>query len=138
MLCDEGWPSWGIDGMANPWRVKAKYGGGMLYDWGPHLVDQILQLMGGDPIGVYGALQSGIWSSEVDDHFFAFLRFEGDVMCQIEASNNGRIDMPRWYVIGTKGTIIVPGKSEPFWDEVEINYIKDDGKRNSENKTCRC
>lgn len=132
MLCDEGWPSWGIDGMANPWRIKAKYGGGMLLDWGPHLVDQMLQLMGEDPIGVYGVLQSGIWSSEVDDHFFAFLKFEGNILCQIEASNNGRIDMPRWYVIGTKGTIAVKGKAEPFWDEVEINYIKDDGKKEIE------
>ena len=22
MYCDEGWPSWGIDGMSNPWRIK--------------------------------------------------------------------------------------------------------------------
>jgi len=129
MLCDEGWPAWGIDGMANPWRIQAKYFGGMLLDWGPHLVDQLLLLMGKDPIGVYGVLQKGVWSKEVDDHFFAVLKFENDVVCQIEASNNARIPLPRWYIIGTKGTLEVKGKSEPLWDDVEIMYIKDDGKR---------
>ena len=69
MFCDEGWPSWGIDGMANPWRIKAKYYGGLLLDWGPHLVDQTLQLMGKDPVSVFGILQSAVWSNEVDDHF---------------------------------------------------------------------
>ena len=131
MLCDEGWPAWGIDGMANPWRIKAKYYGGMLLDWGPHLADQILQIMGKDPIGVYGVLQHGVWSDEVDDHFFAVLKFENSVVCQIEASNNGRIPLPRWYVIGKKGTITVTGKSEPFWDDAEVIYIKDNGKKES-------
>jgi len=135
MLCDEGWPAWGIDGMANPWRIKAKYYGGMLLDWGPHLVDQLLQIMEKNPIGVYGVLQRGVWSKEVDDHFFAILKYENNVVCHLEASNNGRIPLPRWYVIGTKGTVEVKGKSEPFWDEVEINYIKANGKRESQKYT---
>ena len=129
MLCDEGWPSWGIEGMANPWRIKAQYGGGMLFDWGPHLVDQLLLLTGQDPIGVYGVLQKGVWSTEVDDYFFSVLKFENDVICQIEAGNNARLPTPRWYVTGTKGTLEVKGKSEPVWDEVEMTYEKSDGKR---------
>lgn len=129
MFCDEFWPSWGIDGMSNPWRVKEKFGGGLLYDWGPHLVDQALQIMKKDPIGVFGILQNAVWSKEVDDHFLAILKFEDNVIVQIEVSNNGRITLPRWYVIGTKGTIIVPGKSEPFWDEVELNYVDGSGKK---------
>mgnify|MGYP005842781345 CR=1 FL=1 len=119
-LCDEGWPSWGIEGMSNPWRIKAAQGGGMLFDWGPHLVDELLLLMGRDPISVYGVLQSGVWSKEVDDYFFCLMRFAGDVVCQIECSNNARLPAPRWYVIGTKGTFLVHGKKEPVWADVEI------------------
>ncbi len=128
MYCDEGWPSWGIDGMENPWRIKKEYYGGMLLDWGPHLVDQSLQIMGRDPVSVYGILQRALWSKEVDDHFLAILKYEDDVYCQLECSNNSRITLPRWHIIGTKGTIEVKGKPEPFWDEIEINYIKKDGK----------
>ena len=129
MLCDIGWPSWGIDGMANPWRIKAQYGGGMLFDWGPHLVDQMLQIMGKDPLGVYGVLQKGVWSKEVDDYFFALLKFDCGTVCQIEVSNNSRLDLPRWYIVGTKGTLTVKGRSEPVWHEAELVYEKGDGKR---------
>ena len=128
MYCDEGWPSWGIDGMANPWRIKAQYYGGMLLDWGPHLVDQSLKIMGEDPMEVYGILQCAVWSKEVDDHFLAILKYKDNVYCQLECSNNSRITLPRWHIIGTRGTIKVKGKPEPFWDEIEINYIKKDGK----------
>lgn len=135
MLCDEGWPAWGIDGMENPWRIKAQYGGGILFDWGPHLVDQALQIMRKDPCRVHGVLQSGIWTKEVDDHFFAMLEFEDNVVWQIEASNNGRISLPRWYVIGTMGTILVKGYHEPFWDKAEILYTKPDGKQEKQTFT---
>jgi predicted dehydrogenase len=127
-LCDEGWPSWGIDGMANPWRIKAALGGGMLLDWGPHLVDQMLVLMQQDPSAVHGVLQSGLWSAEVDDCFVATLHFDGGVICQVEASNNGRLPLPRWYVVGTEGTLVVDGRHEPVWDEAHIVFDRPDGK----------
>lgn len=128
-LCDEGWPSWGIEGMQNPWRIKAQYGGGMLYDWGPHLVDELLLLMGREPLGVFGTLQHGVWSNEVDDYFHALLRYENGVVCQIECSNNARLPAPRWYVIGTKGTLVVKGKSEPVWNEAELLLEAPNGER---------
>ena len=111
MYCDEGWPSWGIDGMGNPWRIKKEFYGGMLLDWGPHLVDQTIQIMGKDPTGIYGLLQNAVWSKEVDDHFLAILKYEDNVYCQLECSNNSRITLPRWHIIGTKGTIEVKGQT---------------------------
>lgn len=128
MYCDEAWPGYGVDGMKNPWRIKKEYYGGMLLDWGPHLADQTIQIMGREPSGVYGILQSAVWSGEVDDHFLAVLKYDDNVFCQLECSNNSRITLPRWHIIGTKGTIEVKGKPEPFWDEVEVNYVRDNGK----------
>lgn len=128
MLCDAGWPSWGIDGMKNPWRIKAAYGGGMLFDWGPHLVDQMLHLCG-DPIGVFGQLQRGIWSKDVDDYFFAVFPYRNGMQFQIEVSNNSTLDMNRWFVIGTKGTFIVKGMHEPIWAKAELAYTSQNGKK---------
>ena len=133
MYCDEGWPSWGIDGMSNPWRIKKQFYGGMLLDWGPHLVDQTLQIIGRDPESVYGILQCAVWSKEVDDHFLAILNYKDNIYCQLECSNNSRITLPRWHIIGTKGTLEVKGKNEPFWDDIEINYIKKDGRNEIQN-----
>ena len=126
MLCDEGWPAWGIEGMANPWRIKKKYGGGILFDWGTHLVDQLFLLVGKDPIGVYGRLQKGVWSKEVEDYFFANIYFGERPICQVEAGNNSLLELPRWYVVGTKGTLLVKGRNIPVWDEINFRYKKDD------------
>ena len=135
MLCDAGWPAWGIDGIANPWRIKAEYFGGLLLDWGPHLVDQMLLLKGEDPVGVFGLLQSGVWTTEVDDHFFAVLKFKDQSICRIEVSNNARITLPRWHIIGTKGTLQVDGFHEPVWDKAEIVYIRENGRKESRKLT---
>ena len=35
----------GSRGIPSDWRCKAEHGGGMIYDWGVHLIDQILQLI---------------------------------------------------------------------------------------------
>ncbi len=126
MLCDEGWPAWGIEGMDNPWRIKGN-GGGMLYDWGPHLIDWTLQLTGRAPQSVYCRLQSGVWSQEADDYCFGVLNFDQNLICQFEASNNARLPSDRFYVIGARGTFAVPGKSIPVWDQAELVYVNDRG-----------
>ena len=125
----EYWAGWGIDGMKNPWRIKANCGGGILLDMGPHLVNQLLLIMKKDPIGVYGMLQSGVWSKEVEDHVLATIRFDSDIICQLEISNNCTISLPRWYIIGTKGTLRVTGSGDDIYDNIEINYKDDNGKR---------
>jgi predicted dehydrogenase len=126
ILCDEGWPAWGIDGMSNPWRIKGN-GGGMLYDWGPHLIDWALQLVCKEPNSVFCALQSGVWSQEVDDYCFGLMKFDNNLICQFEAGNNGRLPLDRFYVVGTKGTFTVKGKSIPTWDEAEMTFVNEKG-----------
>jgi predicted dehydrogenase len=85
--------------------------------------------MGKDPVSVYGVLQKGVWSKEVDDYFFSILKFDCDTVCQIEVSNNSQLDMPRWFVIGSKGTLIVKGKHEPVWNDAEITFENEYGKK---------
>src|SRR3712207_8822572 len=38
-----GWATWGIEGFNPTWRVQRAYGGGMVYDYAPHLGDQVLR-----------------------------------------------------------------------------------------------
>lgn len=128
----EYWAGWGIHGMDDPWRTKAESGGGVLMDLGIHMIMQILSIFKKDPIGVYGILQSGLWATEVDDHIFALIRFKENIICQLEASNNCRIPLPRWYVIGTKGTLKVNGSLKEIYDDAEIEYIRDDGTKEKE------
>jgi predicted dehydrogenase len=129
----EYWAGWGIQGMAFPWRIKSECGGGLLMDWGPHLITQLLMLTKKELRGLYARLQSGIWACEVEDHFMADLDFGDNTIYQIEASTNYRIPYPRWFIIGTKGTLMMPSKLTNVWDEAQINYVGADGNKEIKN-----
>ncbi len=120
-----GWGAWGAQGTANPWRLKKQYGGWLLNDWGPHLLDQIFLLTRSKLRSLYCQVYSKIWSLEVDDHFLIELAFANGQTARIEASNNARIPQPRWYLWGTKGTLQVKGGDLTDWNTAIIR--KDSG-----------
>jgi predicted dehydrogenase len=100
------WATYGVPEFDSRWRVKRAFGGGMVYDYASHLGDQILRMVESPLASVYADLQSRIWSDEVDDHFRAELRFADKTTAIVEASNNARRALPRWFVVGTKGNLI--------------------------------
>lgn len=115
-----GWGGWGAQGEENPWRLKKAYGGGILSDWGPHLFDQILLLVDSPLQSVFGRLYGKIWSDEVDDHFWSELLFDGGLTVFVEASNNHRISQPRWFILGSEGTLSIQGGSPSSWSPALI------------------
>ncbi len=106
--------------MDNPWRLKKEYGGGMLNDWAPHLVDQALILARAPLLSVSAWSGGKVWTTEVDDHVWAELLFANGLSFRVEASNNHRIPLPRWTVVGTKGTFQVKGEAADSWQEAEL------------------
>ena len=116
----DAWAGWGAEGMRNPWRLKKEYGGGILSDWGSHLFDQLVTGVSDRPAHVYGRTESRIWSEEVEDHFYADLRFEDGRSAWVEASNNHGLPLPRWVLVGTEGTLQVPGGIPEEWTSAVI------------------
>ena len=112
---------YGSRGVPTGWRGEKVHGGGMLLDWGVHLLDQILMLNEGKRIkSVYGSL-TNITNLEVDDGFRAIIKFEDGPDCLVEVFTNNFIEAPRWYMAGENGTAIIR-----TWDiEGEIVKIKD-------------
>lgn len=106
----EEWATWGTPAFKPEWRVMRKFGGGLVYDWGAHYGDQLLQLVPSEVETVFADLQSRVWSKEVDDHFKAFVRFKDGTTGTIEVSANTHIGLPRWLVCGNKGTLLSDGK----------------------------
>ena len=97
----------GSRGVPGDWRALKAYGGGMLLDWGIHMLDQMLQMMADRRlIDVYAQL-TYVTCDEVDDGFRAFCRFEGDVTFLVEILTSNFIRLPRWYMLGENGTAIV-------------------------------
>ncbi len=115
-----GWAAWGAQGEANPWRLKKKFGGGLLNDWGPHLFDQLFILVDSKVSSVYGKTYKKIWSTEVEDHFWAEVIFESGLSALIEASNNYRVPQARWCLVGTEGTLYIGGGDPADWNSAII------------------
>lgn len=103
------------------WRGYKVNGGGMLFDWGVHMIDQILWMIPEEVISVEAHLQN-IFAPEVDDHIDVILRFASGTTALIEVATNCFITQPRWHVCGGEGTAIVED-----WDgKGKIVSIKED------------
>lgn len=91
------------------WRASKKQSGGLLYDWGAHLVDQALQLVPSDPVSVFCDGQKHLWEGDIEDHVKCLIRFRNGTLYTVEISNLARIEKPRWYILGTAGSLIKEG-----------------------------
>ncbi len=96
----------GSRGIPSDWRGKKQYGGGMIYDWGIHLIDQILQIVPSKIDTVFCRLDH-ITNNEVDDGFKLELMFENGCRAYIELGTYNFISLPRFYMQGMKGTALI-------------------------------
>ena len=94
----------GSRGPMHGWRGHKQNGGGMLLDWGVHLIDQAMQLFP-EPVVSVNAHLFQLYGSEVDDNIKLLLRFESGVSVLLEMATNCFIHHPRWHVSGTGGTL---------------------------------
>ena len=93
----------GSRGIPGDWRGIKKYGGGMMFDWGVHLLDRMLWLIPSKVKTVYATL-SHITNDECDDGFTILLTFEDGFEALIEVGTSNFIALPLWYVLATNGS----------------------------------
>ena len=96
----------GSRGAMHGWRGYKENGGGMLLDWGVHLLDQLLEMVPSKVMSVAAHLES-VFTPEVDDNVKVFLKFENGVSALLEFSTNCFVNHPRWHVSCTEGTAVV-------------------------------
>ncbi len=75
---------YGVKEFRPQWRSEAEWGGGVLYDFGAHTLDQLLHLVPEKAVRVYGRLESLRWSDDADDGFFCEVAFKGGAIGQVE------------------------------------------------------
>ena len=95
----------GSRGIPAGWRTSKAQGGGMLFDWGVHLIDQIMYFCKEKVTEVYCKMFS-VYYPEVDDNFRLTMTFESGLVAHIEVSTNNFLKHPRFYVLGTGGTLV--------------------------------
>ena len=96
----------GQNGVMHGWRAYKVAGGGMVLDWGVHLIDQLLWMLKEPVAEVYANLHS-VKTPEVDDYFKAIIRFDSGLSTQIEVGTYNLERLPRWYVCGDAGALTI-------------------------------
>ncbi len=97
----------GSRGIPGDWRQEKEHGGGMVLDWGVHLLDQALMLFPGVALKTIYATLTNVTNQLVDDGFTADLGFANGVHMIVEVGTSNFISLPRWYVLGTNGTAMI-------------------------------
>jgi scyllo-inositol 2-dehydrogenase (NADP+) len=104
---------YGFNGNMHDWHVYPEMGGGMLYDWGVHLIDQLLWMIPYKLKTIYADVRNVI-NEQVDDYFNLQLYFENGVNAQIELGtyflNSSENWFERhWFIGGNKGSAKIDG-----------------------------
>lgn len=91
------------------WRNEGSFGGGGLYDWGSHFVDQIWQLMlPAKPLRVFAQLRGNVWSSDCDDFARVCIDFDNGAVGLVEINTTTTRPLPRWHIDGQHGSAESP------------------------------
>ncbi|MDZ4198322.1 MAG: Gfo/Idh/MocA family oxidoreductase [Kiritimatiellia bacterium] len=104
-------------GVRNDWQTLKEFGGGYLLNWGPHIVDQPVQLIGEPIQTAYGQLRQTINPGDAEDVFLAVLTTASGVILTCEYTTAAD-KLPNWVIQGDRGTIFVKEKT------VEIHQMK--------------
>ena len=121
----------GSHGIPADWRLEKGHGGGMVFDWGVHLLDQALTLNDSNPLVSVWAKTTHITNDECDDGFYSELTFADGLSYYVEVTTNNFILLPRWYILGENGTTLIEdwdphGKTVLVhdWDKIDPVPIK--------------
>jgi predicted dehydrogenase len=110
----------GSRGIPGDWRGLPEHGGGMVLDWGVHILDQALQMIPGKVKKVYATF-THVTNELVDDGFYAELTFENGLVYLAEVGTSNFINLPRWYILGRDGTALM----EDFTPKGKIVRVTD-------------
>ena len=111
----------------NLWHSDEGVSGGAFYDWGSHLLDQVLDLIPTAIDYVTAAAHKRQWFDVTNaDHSRVTIRFTDGVEAEFTHSDLAAALKPRWYVLGTRGAIVGQWRSEKIVGRNDIGTLVED------------
>ncbi len=104
----------GSRGIPGDWRKVKAQGGGMVLDWGVHLLDQAIMIVKDAKVTSVSARLEYITVPDVDDGCHIVLTFDNGVSYTVEVGTCNYINLPRFYMRGEKGSAIIVNWNEPM------------------------
>ena len=95
----------------NDWQTIKEFGGGQLLNWGPHIVDHAIQFCGGAYQQMFSDIKRVTAVGDAEDHIKLVFKGINGRIVDMEISGGVALKIPEYIVYGTKGTLIVEGKT---------------------------
>ena len=111
----------------NLWHSDEEVSGGAFYDWGSHVIDQILDLVATDVDYVTAATHKLRWFDVTNaDHSRVTIRFVDGTEAEFVHSDLAAALKPRWYVLGTLGAVVGQWRTEKVVSRNDIGTLQED------------
>ena len=109
----------------NDWMTMPEFYGGLLTNWGPHLIDQALQLLESPVKDLWADIRRVISIGAGDDHYKIILKAKNGRLADIEVSGANALPGREMEIIGSRGAIIYEnGKLTARYVEPGIKFKK--------------
>ncbi len=115
------------------WRNEASFGGGGLYDWGSHFIDQLWPLLlPAEPVRVFAQMRGNVWTSDCDDFARVVIDFDNGAAALCEINTTTTRPLPRWHIDGTNGSADSPYSLKFDTREwAQLTFASPDGSKRS-------
>ena len=111
----------------NYWHSDADVSGGAVYDWGSHILDQVLALHPSPIRHVTAIEHKRRWLDVTNaDHTSMTIRFEDGAEASFVHSDLAAALKPRWYLLGSEGALTSRWRREAVISRTEIGTLAED------------
>jgi predicted dehydrogenase len=99
------------------WQTLIACGGGQLLNWGPHIIDHALRLLGAPVKEQWTDLKRLAAVGDAEDHVNITLRGKNARVVNLEISGGAAIQEPEFIVFGAKGALTCTGET------IQLRYL---------------
>lgn len=93
------------------WQTLIEFGGGQLLNWGPHVIDHSLRLLGAPVKSIWSDLKLMAAAGDAEDHLKIVLTGENGRLIDIEISGAAALGEPEYMIWGSRGALRSDGNS---------------------------
>lgn len=104
----------------NDWQTILRFGGGQLNNWGPHLIDHAVQLMGDKVKHAQGILRRVTAVGDAEDFFKILLTGRNGRIVDVEFSGGAALKSNVYEVHGDRGSLILPSGADA---QIQLKYL---------------
>jgi len=103
----------------NDWMTMTEFAGGLMTNWGPHVIDQALQYLDSPVVDIWADIRSVISIGDGDDQIKLLLRAKNGMIADLEISGTNAKPGREIEVWGDRGTMIY----DPAVGAIEMRFV---------------